>query len=111
MKKLTMLGIGHPFVGDFSTEIVQGNHVRGWIFHEEKFACAILVENSFKSCNLPTSWCFLQMATMLFMLAAEFYDPKRSPVTLWHLMVFVPTWYMHRCHNLQCHFVGCCFIT
>ena len=32
MKKLTMLGIGHPFVGDFSTEIVQGNHVRGWIF-------------------------------------------------------------------------------
>ena len=99
MKKLTMLGIGHPFVGDFSTEIVQGNHVRGWIFHEKK------------SCNKPTSWCFLQMASMLFMLAAEFYDPKRSPVALWRLMVFVPTWYMHRCHNPQCHFMGCCFIT
>ena len=24
MMKLTMLGIGHPFVGDFSTEIVLG---------------------------------------------------------------------------------------
>lgn len=24
MNKLTMLGIGHPFVGDFSSEIIQG---------------------------------------------------------------------------------------